>query len=40
MTQHELKLNTKYFDSINNGIRTFDIRKANPKRYDKVRMCG
>lgn len=31
MTQHEMKLNTRYFDSINNGIRTFDIRKANPK---------
>lgn len=27
MTQHDLKLNERFFDAINNGIRTFDIRK-------------
>lgn len=43
MTQHELKLSYKHFDAINNGIRTFDIRKYNEKyrigdtiRYDCV----
>lgn len=27
MTMHILKLNYKYFDAVNNGIKTFEVRK-------------
>ena len=29
MTRHTLKLHEKYFDAVKNGIKTFEIRKAD-----------
>lgn len=27
MTEHELKLNQRYFDAVKNGIKTFEVRR-------------
>ena len=27
MTRHQLKLNTKYFDAVQNGVKSFEVRK-------------
>ena len=27
MTEHELKLNQKYYDAVKNGFKTFEVRK-------------
>lgn len=35
LTQHELKLNQRFFDAVNNGIKTFEIRK-----YDRDYKVG
>lgn len=40
MTQHELKVNERFFDAINNNIKTFEIRKFDRdyKVGDTIRM--